>query len=254
VSNDSSKELTTRQFCMLVFASAVVALGIFIIALGTFGNAIINELSVFGYGDAQIRTDNKMASDFASAVKSDIAYESVRTWGITGESEKFISSFIIASASLDGKWRNAYRIKSSGAGHKVIMQATKISGNASFAGEISLDGTEATNPKFDSVIEFDTRDGNAVISGRVYNQTAGRPATMQELDLVGKYILRHHLNVSLPAITPENWLPSCSEYDKDLIKDPTAPGLYIAPLNNSKYNYTWNGLQIIPVLNTSTKR
>jgi hypothetical protein len=240
-----------REYFYASCLLAIICLILAVIAIGESGQANVNELSISGQGDMQARTDTVMASDFASAKGSGIAYESKRTWGIPGAGETFSSSFLIASASSDGKWKNTYRIKGSGVGHKVSFQATKITGDASFAGEISLAATEAGDTSFDSVVEFDTRDGNATISGRAYNSTAGRPATMQELDAVGKFILRHHLNVSQPAMVPENWLPSCSELDKDMILDPSTRGIYVAPLNTSRYNYVWDGAKVGRQLNTT---
>ncbi len=183
------------RFCFFLSLSlAAVYLALFILSLGgTPGQANIAEFSLTGSGNMQARTDTKTASDFASAQDADVAYDSTYKWGIEDEPESFRSDFLISSASEDGKWKNAYRIKGSGAGHKVDFKATKISGDASFAGEIILSATESGGENFDSVIEFDTRDGNATISGRVYNSTAGRPATMQELDAVGKFLLKHHL-------------------------------------------------------------
>jgi len=88
------------------------------------------------------------------------------------------------------------------------------------------------------VIQFDTRDGNATIQGRVYNAVKGRPATLEELDAVGKYLLNTHLNVSLAPITPEDWLGVCESLDKDVNMP---EGIYILPMNDSKYNYTLTG-------------
>ncbi len=218
------------RFCFFLSLSlAAVYLALFILSLGgTSGQANIAEFSLTGSGNMQARTDTKTASDFASAQDANVDYDSIYKWGMKDEPESLSSSFLISSASEDGKWRNAYRIKGSGAGHKIDFKATKISGDASFASEITLSATEAGGENFDSVIEFDTRDGNATISGRVYNSTAGRPATMQELDAVGKFLLKHHLNVSEPEITPDNWLGFCESLNR-LIDPAIAPGIYIAP-------------------------
>jgi hypothetical protein len=210
---------------------SAVYLALFILSLsgGSPGEANIAELSLLGSGNMQVRTDSKTAADFASAEGATVAYESAYKWGVKDEPESLSSSFLISSASEDGKWKNAYRVKGSGAGHKVDFTATKITGDASFAAELTLSATEAKTPSFDSVIEFDTRDGNATISGRVYNRTAGRPATLQELDAVGKFLLNHHLNVSEPEITPDNWLGFCDSLNR-LIDPAIAPGIYIAPV------------------------
>jgi hypothetical protein len=97
------------------------------------------------------------------------------------------------------------------------------------------------------MIWFDTRDGLATIQGRVYNNSEGRPATIEELDAVGKYLLNTHLNVSNEPITPESWLNFCESLDRDMILDPSIPdGVYIAPIG---YEINENG-KLVP-MNTS---
>ena len=96
------------------------------------------------------------------------------------------------------------------------------------------------------MIWFDTRDGLATIQGRVYNNSEGRPATIEELDAVGKYLLNTHLNVSNAPILPSDWLGFCSGLDQDVNMP---DGIYILPVNDSKYNYTLVDGKIIRSLN-----
>jgi hypothetical protein len=169
------------------------------------------------------------------AENASVMYDYSRRWGIEGEPETASSNFIISGGK--GGHKTQYAVKGYGAEHKVEYRATKISGDASFASEITFTGTEAGGENFDSVIEFDTRDGNATISGRVYNSVEGRPATREELDAVGRYLLRTHLNVSSKPITPENWMEFCTSLDRDMILDPTVPdGIYVAPLGYDLVN------------------
>jgi hypothetical protein len=99
------------------------------------------------------------------------------------------------------------------------------------------------------MIWFDTRDGNATIMGRVYNSIEGRPATIEEIDPIGQYILNTHLNVSNEPITPESWLNFCEGLDQDVNMP---EGIYILPVNDSKYNYTLVDGKIIRSLNIPT--
>jgi hypothetical protein len=208
--------------CILAILCFLAA--IYLVSTSGLGNSL--ESSLKGSGTMDIRHDNERSSDRAMAEGAGIMYDYSRVWGVKDEAETATSSFIVSGGS--GGYETQYAVKGSGAGHKVDYRATKISGDASFASEIGLTGNEAGRENFDSVIEFDVLSGNATIRGRVYNQTAGRPATTEELDAVGKYLLQTHLNVSIAPITPENWLDFCSGLNR-LIDPAIAPGIYIAP-------------------------
>lgn len=239
------------RFCFFLSLSlAAVYLALFILSLGgTPGEANSLDTSLSGTGTADLRHDTERSSDRAMAEGAAIMYDYSRKWGVEDEAETATSSFIVSGGT--GGYKTQYAVKGSGAGHKVDYRATKISGDASFASEISLSGNEAGGENFDSVIEFDTLAGNATIQGRVYNQTAGRPATVEELDAVGKYLLQTHLNVSSTPITPDNWLGFCGELDRDMILDASTKGIYVAPTNDSTYNYVWNGEKVARQLNTT---
>ena len=227
--------------CMLAGVAFVAIM--FIVATGGSGNSLDSSLS--GTGTMDYRHDSEHSSDLAMAENATVMYDYSRTWGEGTDIAR--SSFIVTSAK--GGYKTQYAVTGYGANHKVTYRATKISGDASFASEITLTATEAGGENFDSIIQFDTRDGNATIQGRVYNSTAGRPATLEELDAVGKYLLNTHLNVSVAPITPEDWLGFC----EGLNKDANIPeGIYILPMNDSKYNYTLVDGKIIRSLNTTT--
>jgi hypothetical protein len=216
------------RLCFFISLSlSAIYLALFILSLGgSPGEANSLDSSLKGTGTMDIRHDTERSSERAMAEGAAIMYDYSRMWRVKDEAETATSSFIVSSDS--GGYKTQYAVKGSGAGHKVDYRATKISGDASFASEITLTGNEAGGENFDSVIEFDVLSGNATIRGRVYNQTAGRPATSEELDAVGKYLLQTHLNVSTTPITPENWLDFCQMLDH--LIDPTiAPGVYIAP-------------------------
>ena len=248
-----TKLFTPEDIRKYFYASCILA-GLAFIAIlyivGTSGSANTLDTSMVGTGTMDYRHDSEHSADVAMAENASIMYDYSRTWGQDVAVETAKSQFVVTSAK--GGYKTQYAVKGSGADHKVDYRATKISGDASFASEITLTATEAGGESFDSMIWFDTRDGLATIQGRVYNNSEGRPATIEELDAVGKYLLNTHLNVSKEPIVPESWLGSCEELNRDMILDPTVPdGLYILPANDSKYNYTLVDGKIIRGLNIS---
>lgn len=248
-----TKLFTPEDIRKYFYASCILA-GLAFIAIlyivGTSGSANTLDTSMVGTGTMNYRHDSEHSADIAMAENASIMYDYSRTWGQDVAVETAKSQFVVTSAK--GGYKTQYAVKGSGAGHKVDYRATKISGDASFASEISLSATESGGENVDSMIWFDTRDGLATIQGRVYNNSEGRPATIEELDAVGKYLLNTHLNVSKEPIVPESWLGSCEELNRDMILDPTVPdGLYILPANDSKYNYTLVDGKIIRGLNIS---
>ena len=248
-----TKLFTPEDIRKYFYASCILAGRAFIAILyivGTSGSANTLDTSMVGTGTMNYRHDSEHSADIAMAENASIMYDYSRTWGQDVAVETAKSQFVVTSAK--GGYKTQYAVKGSGAGHKVDYRATKISGDASFASEISLSATESGGENVDSMIWFDTRDGLATIQGRVYNNSEGRPATIEELDAVGKYLLNTHLNVSKEPIVPESWLGSCEELNRDMILDPTVPaGLYILPANDSKYNYTLVDGKIIRGLNIS---
>ena len=243
-----TKLFTPEDIRKYFYASCILA-GLAFIAIlyvvGTSGSANTLDTSMVGTGTMNYRHDSEHSADTAMAENASIMYDYSRTWGQDVPVETATSQFVVTSAK--GGYKTQYAVEGSGAGHKVDYRATKISGDASFATEISLSATEAGGENFDSMIWFDTRDGLATIQGRVYNNTEGRPATIEELDAVGKYLLNTHLNVSYEPITPEDWLSFCAGLDQDVNMP---EGIYILPVNDSKYNYTLEGGKIVRSLNT----
>lgn len=240
------------DFFRFVFLSSLgviaVCMAAFILSASTNspGEANVLDSSLVGTGTMDYRHDTQHSSDRAMAENATILYEYSKSWGVDMPTETATSNFIISSGK--GGYKTQYIVRGSGANHKVDYRATKILGDASFASEITLTATEASGESFDSVVEFDTRSGNATIKGRVYNSTAGRPATMEELDAVGKYLLNTHLNVSNAPILPDDWLGFCSSLDQDVNMP---EGIYILPVNDSKYNYTLVAGKIVRLLNAS---
>jgi hypothetical protein len=242
-----TKLFTPEDIRKYFYASCILA-GLAFVAIlyvvGTSGSANTLETSLIGTGTMGVRHDSVHSGDVAMAENASIMYDYSRTWGADVPTETAKSQFVVTSGK--GGYKTQYAVKGSGADHKVEYTATKISGDASFASEISLSATEAGGENFDSMIWFDTRDGLANITGRVLNSIEGRPATIEEIDPVGKYLLNTHLNVSNEPITPEGWLDFCNGLDQDVNMP---EGIYILPVNDSKYNYTLEDGKIIRSLN-----
>lgn len=244
-----TKLFTPEDIRKYFYASCILA-GLAFIAIlyvvGTSGSANTLDTSMVGTGTMNYRHDSEHSADIAMAENASIMYDYSRTWGQDVPMETAKSQFVVTSAK--GGYKTQYAVKGSGADHKVDYKATKISGDASFASEITLTATEAGGESFDSMIWFDTRDGLATIQGRVYSSENGRPATIEELDAVGKYLLNTHLNVSNEPIVQESWLNFCEGLDQDVNMP---DGIYILPVNDSNYNYTLVGGKIVRSLNMS---
>ena len=246
-----TKLFTPEDIRKYFYASCILA-GLAFIAIlyivGTSGSANTLDTSMVGTGTMGIRHDSEHSADTAMAENASIMYDYSRTWGQDIAVETAKSQFVVTSAK--GGYKTQYAVKGSGADHKVEYTATKITGDASFASEITLTATEAGGESFDSMIWFDTRDGNATIAGRVYNSIEGRPATIEEIvPTIGQYLLNTHLNVSNEPITPESWLEFCNGLDQDVNMP---EGIYILPVNDSKYNYSLVDGKIIRSLNIPT--
>lgn len=238
--------LGPADFKKYFYASLILALiclfgALLAIGSSASGNSLVS--SVIGMGDVQIRHDFEDIADYASAKNSTISYSVGILWGVAS-AQTIDSNYHISARYADRK--NAYRITGNGADHSIKYTAEKISGEADFANKITYDITESGNEQFDSVIKFDTRDGNATISGRIYNSVEGRPATLEEANLVGQFLIEEHLNVSRPAITPDNWLGFCDSINSDMILDKNIPdGIYLLPENTSMYDYILAGNKIV---------
>ena len=198
----SPEDIRKYFYTSCILAVVCLLTTIYLIAVSGAGNTL--DTSMVGTGTMDYRHDSEHSSDIAMAENASIMYDYSRTWGQDVAVETAKSQFVVTSAK--GGYKTQYAVKGSGADHKVDYMATKISGDASFASEISLSATESGGESFDSMIWFDTRDGLATIQGRVYNNSEGRPATIEELDAVGKYLLNTHLNVSYEPITQAGWL------------------------------------------------
>jgi hypothetical protein len=227
------KIFTPEDFKKYFYASlflAIICLILAIVAIGESGQANSATLSISGIGDLYVRNDMEHFGDLAGG-NGQHKYKSKMTWGLTdwgiSRADAMESEYYLNASYAD--WANEYRIMGSGAGHKVNFVASKISGQAEFANEIKFSFDEAGTESFDSTIHFDTRDGSSNITAKVWNSTAGRPATMTEIITAGKFLIDYNLNISKPKITPENWLGTCETLDRDMILDKTARGLYIMP-------------------------
>ena len=207
---------------------AIVCLLAIIYLVGTSGMGNVIEQSISGRGDLYTRHDSQSASDLASVENASLVYESKREWGSPDDAQTFTSSFIVSGAQASGGYRNQYVVKSSSVGYKHVYRATQISGDFAGSGEVSLTIGEDGAESLDSLILMDTRSGNATFQGRIYGNEGGKPVTAEEMDAVGKFLMRSYLNISQTTTTPEGWLDFCSGLNR-LIDPAVAPGIYVAP-------------------------
>lgn len=221
-----------RRYFYTCLILAFICFAAAIVSISSSGYANVDELSIMGHGTIDARHASKSAADTAMIQNATVVYEAKREWG-GGSKETLSSSFIVSGASPDGGYRNQYVVKGAGAEHKVEYRATQISGDFSGNGEIVVTATEYdTGPggTLESTINMDSRNGEATFQGRVYNAVEGRPATIEELDAVGQFVLRSYLNISYVPEGPEDWLGFCAATNRDMILDTSVPtGIYIAP-------------------------
>ena len=207
---------------------AIVCLLAIIYLVGTSGQGNVIEQSISGRGDLYTRHDSESASDLASVEGATLLYEAKREWANADDAQTFSSSFIVSGAQASGGYRNQYVVKSSGAGYKHVYRATQISGDFAGSGEVSLTIGEDGAESLDSLILMDSRSGNATFQGRIYGSEGGKPVTAEEMDAVGKFLMRSYLNITEPLIGPDNWLGFCESLNR-LIDPAVAPGIYVAP-------------------------
>lgn len=218
------------RLCFLLTVSlSGIYLALFILSLGGApGDANVIEQSISGRGDLYTRQDSKSASDLASVENATMVYEAKREWASPDDAQTFASSFIVSGASTKSGYRNQYVVKSSGAGYKHVYRATQISGDFAGSGEVSLTIGEDGAESIDSLILMDSRSGNATFQGRIYGSEGGKPVTAEEMDAVGKFLIRSYLNITEPLTGPDNWLGFCESLNK-IIDPAVAPGIYVAP-------------------------
>jgi hypothetical protein len=65
----------------------------------------------------------------------------------------------------------------------------------------------------DSLILMDSRAGNATFQGRIYNGRSGKPVAEEEMDAIGKFVVRSYLNITEPIKTSQDWLQFCNMLD-----------------------------------------
>jgi len=205
---------------------AIICLILAIVAIGESGQANVIEQSIAGQGSLYTRHDSQEASDLAVAQNASVIYQAARKWGTDVATQTFTSSYIVSGAR--GGYQNQYLVKSSGAGYKHSYQATRITGDFSGSSEVSLTIGEGGAESLDSLTLM---DGNATFRGRIYSTEEGRPLTAEEMDAVGKLMIRSYLNITQPIKTPEDWLGFCASFSDSL---PASVGpVKLVPLNGT---------------------
>ncbi len=231
--------MTSGDFKKYFWASAFLAVICFlaaVVAVSSSGYADVLKTTVAGDGDLYVRHDFRESADLASVANASVAYNYDRTWEGANDPVETHSQFLVIGAPASGGFRNQYVVKTSGVGHKTVYRATALSGD--FQGELDFKLTTTAAASEDlkpgeemvSQISMDTTFGNGTIQGRVWTQDGdiNRPATKEELDAVGKFMVNHYLELSEPPETYDDWLSFCASVDRDVIA--AYPGVYIEPV------------------------
>jgi hypothetical protein len=233
----SEVAFTSRGYWKYFWISVGMALMCAILAgMAFWGSANIMKLDVVGEGDIYVRHDWAESADLASAVNSTVGYSYERDWNGTEDPVEVRSQFMVVGATSEGGFRNQYVVKTSGVGYKTVYRATQLTGD--FQGDMGLILTTTAAASEDlkpgeemvSTINLDTTFGNGTIQGRVWTRDGevNRPATKEELDAVGKFLITSYLELSAPPETYEDWLSFCSTVDRDDIS--AYPGVYVEPV------------------------
>lgn len=232
---------------LISLSGFAVALALFILSCssGGPGQANSDSLSVTGSGFLDVGHWTDLAHDRAITQAAQISYKGYREWGkrwSEGDHE-FTTEFLV----LDAIW-GEYTVEVSGSGHKVIYAARNFTGDYEGSGLATVTISEQGETSFDSQITLNSMDGSAKFQGRVLNSSDGRPASMEELDAVGQFLIKSHVNVSLAVENPKGF---CESLDRDNIISNEPGALIVLPQNTSRYNYVWNDGKMNRQLNTT---
>lgn len=135
-----------------------------------------------------------------------------------------------------------------GAKRQIQSKLVDIKGNVSADDNFQVTILPSGEQRLDSQINVDASGGKIKWRFKLVNSTTGRPATEQEVVLVGNVTIDAYNNVTSPVrqlVSEESWLPACAEMDKDIY----GMGLYTLPINDSWYNYVRTGNKVNRVLN-----
>lgn len=163
------------------------------------------------------------------------------------------SSTLDVSVSMDNaggtrRTKFVFRQKGAGVGQNIEFHDAK--------GAFSADAVGYLGVSDDGTVSFDMTyaiNGSSLgFEAIIIDARTGKQITLDRLAGIGKFNIQRHLNVTTPVSTPESWLGSCEDMNKDIYNDPTIAGsIFVMPVNNSRYNYYAKNRKVYSVLNST---
>lgn len=143
-----------------------------------------------------------------------------------------------------------YRQKNKDAGEVIRINNIVGTFKAESHGALTVSADGALS--YDLAYQFNGKNLSYDAQAIIMDARTGRPATNLRVQRVGNWSIWNHLNVTTPIVTPESWLGSCEDMNKDILNDPTIPdSIFIMPKNDSVYNYYAKGKKIYRQLNVT---
>lgn len=242
-------------FCYLALAFGLACAIFSAATINTGQSNLYIKTDITGTGSGSSYHEGRLgeSSGFKNA-STDYHYLQTRDYdtGIYTQSSKFL---------MDGgeaSYWNYHRVwtdKDLAGKDSIRIDVSNIAGSYYGASGMNISYNEADgSEELESTIKIDTTSGNASITMRVINWTTGKPVSLEEIDRVGQFVVDSIVKLSTPVTTEQGWLDFCGLLDSDVILDSGNSGIYVAPMNNTLYNYLWdkNLQKIIRTINQTS--
>lgn len=245
-----------RKYFYASFFLALICLLAALYLVATAGQAnVLMEGSSQGSGTSDFDLQGTGQDARVAAYKSvgvDERYKFVQTQGTKYSAS---TSTLDVDVSIDQaggtrKTMYVYKQKNSAAGE--VLRMNNIVGTFKAESHGMLTVSEDGTLSYDLDYQFNGENLSYDAQAIIMDATTGRQATNLRVKRVGNWSVWNHLNVTTPIVTPENWLGSCEDANKDILNDPAIPdSIFIMPKNDSKYDYYAKGKKIYRLLNTT---
>jgi hypothetical protein len=220
------------------------------------GANVIMEGTSLGSGTSDFDLHSTSQSVRMGAYKSEGVDERYSYTQTKGDPHSDSTSNLDAEMSIDkagGTRKTMFQFwqKNKAATERLMINGIVGEFVAETAGKLTVGADGALS--YDLDYRFNGKNLSYIAQAVIMDEKTGRPATDVIVQRSGNWTIWNHLNVTTPIVTPESWLGSCEDLNKDIISDETVPdSIFVMPKNNSKYNYYARGKKIISVLNTTS--
>ena len=230
-------------YATMILTVICLACAITSLIISTHADVYI-KTDIVGTGSGSSYHEGRLSesSGFRNA-STEYHYEGMRT----AETTTQVSEFMMAGG--DGSYWNYHRTwteKDIAGKNELKISVGKIEGSYYGKNGMNISYNAAGTEEFTSTLTIDAE--NASIELRVVNWKTGKPATLEEIDRTGQFVVDQIVKLTEPLDEPSDWLQFCAELDKDINMP---EGIYVLPANTSQYNYTLKGDKIVRSLNTS---